>query len=75
MNEFLGKWAVRYAIIVCERANRACPRVFPFATQTLFWPFEDPAAVAGDAAEQLAAFRRVRDEIAARIREFISERA
>jgi arsenate reductase len=28
--EFLGKVAVRYAIIVCTEAEKHCPRVFPF---------------------------------------------
>lgn len=75
VQEFLGKASVRYAIIVCERANQSCPRVFPFATQTLFWPFEDPAEVIGGPSEQLAAFRRVRDEIASRIRRFVFDGA
>jgi arsenate reductase len=72
MNEFLGKAAVRYAIIVCEHADQACPRLFPFAARTLHWPFVDPATAAGGAAAQLAAFRRVRDAIAARVREFVA---
>jgi arsenate reductase (thioredoxin) len=75
MQACLGKAAVRYAIIVCERANQSCPRVFPFATQTLFWPFDDPAEVEGSPAERLAAFRRVRDAIAARVRRFLLEGA
>ena len=61
--EFLGKVAVRYAIIVCEEAEKRCPRVFPFTMQTLAWPFDDPIRVEGAPEMQLARFRRVRDEI------------
>ena len=35
------------------------------------WPFEDPAAVTGTPAEKLAAFRQARDQIQAKVREFI----
>jgi arsenate reductase (thioredoxin) len=35
----------------------------------LDWSFEDPAAAIGSDEERLAAFRRVRDEIIARIDE------
>jgi arsenate reductase len=39
----------------------------------LYWPFEDPAAVKGSEEERLAALRRVRDQIRARIEEFLRE--
>jgi arsenate reductase len=54
------------AVTVCEDAQEACP-YFP-AKRTFHWGFDDPAAVVGTDDERLAAFRRVRDEIAARIR-------
>ncbi|HEY0444659.1 MAG TPA: arsenate reductase ArsC [Candidatus Limnocylindrales bacterium] len=54
------------AVTVCEDANEACP-YFP-AKRNLHWGFDDPAAVDGTEDERLAAFRRVRDEIATRIR-------
>ena len=73
INEFLGKVSVRHAIVVCERAHARCPRLYPFASPVLFWPFEDPAEVAGSADNRLAAFRRVRDQIADRIRRFVLE--
>jgi arsenate reductase (thioredoxin) len=71
--EFLGRVAVRYAIIVCAQAEKSCPRVFPFAVQVLSWPFEDPALVEGSPEIQLAKFRRVRDEIDARLRDWLRE--
>lgn len=71
--EFLGRRSVRYAIIVCARDEAKCPRVFPFARQTLAWPFDDPATPQGSPELQLAKFRRVRDEIAARIGQWLRE--
>ena len=61
-----------YVITVCDNANEQCP-VFPGKTQRIHWSFEDPAAGLGnegDKEERLAVFRRVRDEIAARLRAF-----
>lgn len=74
VSEFLGKAAVRTAIVVCARAQEACPRLFPFAGRMLHWPFDDPAAAA-DEGERLETFRRVRDEIALRLDEWLRDRA
>jgi phosphate transport system protein len=56
-----------YVITVCDRARQNCP-IFP-GSEPIHWGFDDPAAANGD---QLAVFRRVRDEIIQRIRLFIS---
>ncbi len=72
-SEYLGKRSVRHAVILCESAQHSCPRIYPFATQTLYWPFDDPAAATGGPGERLAAFRRVRDEIAERIDAWLAE--
>jgi arsenate reductase len=69
--EFLGKTRVHTAIIVCDSAQKSCPRIQPFAGETLYWPFDDPAAATGSESDKLAEFRRVRDEIDARIREWL----
>ncbi len=68
VSKFLGQHFA-YVITVCDRANEACP-IFPGAGQRLHWPFEDPAHATGSEVERLAVFRRVRDEIAARVRGF-----
>ena len=60
-----------FVITVCDRAKEACP-IFPGATRTLHWSFDDPVAALGSEAERLAAFRRVRDEILNRIRLFLA---
>jgi arsenate reductase len=70
--EFLGRTRVDHAIIVCDSANKSCPRIQPFATHTHFWPFDDPAAATGSEQQRLAEFRRVRDQIDARIREWLA---
>ncbi len=71
--EFLGKASVVYAIPVCNRAEEACPRLFPFALHTLNWPIDDPAAAIGTDEERLNVFRTTRDTIDARVRQFLRE--
>lgn len=58
-----------YVFTVCDNARENCP-VFPGKTGRVHWSFDDPAAVAGAWEERLAVFRRVRDEIAAHLREW-----
>jgi len=58
-----------FVITVCDSAREACP-VFPGALYQLHWSFEDPAATAGTDEDRLTVFRRVRDEIKERVREF-----
>ena len=53
-------------VTVCDEAVEACPYIPP-PTRIMHWSFDDPAAATGSEAEQLAAFRRVRDEIATHI--------
>lgn len=72
VQEYLGRMAVRYLIIVCDGANEECPRIFPGVMHRLFWPFDDPAKLTGSEEEVLAGFRRVRDEIRERIVEWLA---
>jgi len=58
-----------YVITVCDNARENCP-VFPGKTGRVHWSFDDPAAVEGEWEERMAVFRRVRDEIAAHLREW-----
>lgn len=71
VEEFAGQ-QFDYVITVCDNANERCP-IFPADTTRIHWSFEDPAAAAGDEAEVLAVFRRVRDEIRERLRELIPD--
>jgi arsenate reductase (thioredoxin) len=70
VEEFTGQ-EFDYVITVCDNANERCP-VFPGKTERIHWSFDDPAAAAGDEAARLAVFRRVRDEIRGRLRDFIA---
>lgn len=71
LDRFLGeRWD--YVITVCDSANEACP-VFPHASTRLHWSFDDPSAATGTDDQRLAVFRRVRDEIRARIETWLAE--
>jgi arsenate reductase len=71
VSEYLGTLPVRYLIIVCDHANRECPTTWPGAFSRLVWLFDDPAACQGTDDERLEKFRTVRDQIRARIREWL----
>jgi len=58
-------------VTVCDNVKEACP-VLPGAKERLHWPFDDPAAAEGGGTEKLRAFRRVRDEIAAKVRGYVA---
>jgi arsenate reductase len=61
VSEFLDQ-GVETVITVCGHADQACP-IFPGRVNRHYWPFLDPAHATGTDDEQLAVFRRVRDEI------------
>ena len=73
VDQFLDQ-SFDFVVTVCDQARESCP-VFPGAASQLHWSFEDPSQVEGSESEQLEVFRRVRDEIAARIRRFVSQQA
>lgn len=70
LERFLGQ-KLDYVITVCDRANESCP-IFPGGTTRIHWSFDDPSAAAGTDDERFGAFRRIRDEIAARLATFLS---
>jgi len=55
-----------YLITVCDDANERCPFV-PAAARRLHWSFEDPSRARGSEEQRLQVFRRVRDQIEARL--------
>lgn len=67
-----GKYNFTYLVTVCSRAEQECP-LFPFSTYRLYWPFEDPSAAQGSEGERLEVFRKVRDQIAHKVREWVLE--
>lgn len=58
-------------LVVTLCAEEVCP-LFPRPVRRLHWPLPDPARVAGTEEERLAAFRAVRDDLAARLRTLFS---
>lgn len=68
VDEFAGQ-DFDYVITVCDNAKESCP-IFPAKTKRIHWSIEDPAAVQGFEEERLAAFRRARDELRARLQAF-----
>lgn len=66
---YLGKLHVAYLVIVCDRANESCPRIFPGMGERLYWPFDDPDG------RDIQDFRRVRDEIKSQVLDWLGGRA
>jgi len=51
-----------YVITVCDRARQAYP-LFPGEYENIHWNLEDPAAAGGPEEEEIAAFRKTRNQI------------
>ncbi len=73
VQEYLGFVNFGYLITVCNNDEENCPKTFLGVSQRMYWPFEDPAKAEGTVEERLVVFRRVRDEIDARIRAWLTE--
>ncbi len=69
LDVFLGE-LFDFVITVCDNAAENCP-VFPGKATRIHWSFDDPAEATGSDAEQLAVFRRVRDEIEDKLKGFV----
>ncbi len=70
--KFIGKTHFDYLITVCRLAERQTP-VFPGVTHRLHWPVPDPADAEGSADEKKMVFREVRDQLDARISEWVKD--
>jgi arsenate reductase len=70
LKQFLGRQHFEYVIIVCGDADKECPAIFGTARR-LVWPFDDPAKTVGTEAEILDACRKVRDQMEAKILEWL----
>ena len=70
LDRFLGApWD--YVVTVCDRAGEQCP-VFPGPARRIHWSFEDPSAASGSEDARLDTFRKVRDQIAERLRGWLA---
>ena len=70
VDEFAGQ-EFDYVFTVCDNARESCP-LFPGGGKRVHHSFEDPATAPPE--KQLALFRKVRDEIASRLRDFVRNR-
>jgi arsenate reductase len=71
LERYLGE-PIDWLITVCDQARESCPTL-PGVARQLHWSIEDPSLMEGDAERRMAAFRAARDELAARIRQFVAE--
>jgi len=62
----------QYVIAVCDAESaEKCP-IFPGPTTRLHWSFPDPSKVTGKYEQKLQKVRQIRDEIAAKIQEWLA---
>jgi len=73
VTEFLGQH-FPLIVTVCDNAKEHCP-IFPGPCIREHWRLEDPAEAVGPPEQRLAVFRKVRDEIGARVRNLVSQKA
>ena len=72
VDEFLQK-EFDTVITVCDSARETCP-VFPNSKENFHWSFEDPAEADGSDTQIMGVFRDVREQIRARLQEYIEKR-
>ncbi len=72
LNRYLNE-PFAMVITVCDSAAETCP-IFPGAAQRRHWSLPDPSKATGSESEQLAVYRRVREELRARIENELLER-
>lgn len=61
-----------YVITVSDSSRERRP-IWPFTRNIIHWNLADPELVKGPTEQKRAAFRRVRDEVAGRVREFLGQ--
>ena len=71
LKEFSHK-GVDEVITVCDSAAQSCPK-YPDEVQTTHWSVADPAVVEGDTDAQVEAFRIARDDLAMRLKNWLSQ--
>ena len=70
MNDFLDK-KIDIVITVCDDANQKCP-IFPGSQKSIHWSIEDPFINWSDDENLLDPYRKCRDAIKKKIKEFIN---
>lgn len=59
-----------WVVTLCDNAAEACP-LTPAKIKRLHWPIKDPVGTTGTEEEIMKEFRRARDEIREKIRDFV----
>lgn len=68
-----AKRTFQVVVTVCSKeAAERCP-IFPGLAERHYWPFDDPSSFTGTEEEVMERVRRVRDQIEAAVKEFISQ--
>jgi arsenate reductase len=70
LDEYIGQVEFDYLITVCGNADERCP-YFPGMGERMHWPFQDPAGFEGPEDEKLDFFRKVRDQIKAKLQAWL----
>ncbi|MEX2140889.1 MAG: arsenate reductase ArsC [Pirellulales bacterium] len=73
LEEYRGWLSIRFLIVVCAAADRACPTAWPGVEERHFWRIEDPAKCEDTEDDPLDRFREVRDEIDERIAGWLTD--
>jgi arsenate reductase len=60
-----------YVITICDQETAQRCRVFPCMTKRHHWTFENPCTFTGSLEDKLSKSHKVRDEIKAKVLEFI----
>jgi arsenate reductase len=74
VDEFIDQ-AFDYVITVCDHARETCPIFVGRVNHRIHIGFDDPAEASGPDEEVMAVFRRVRDEIRDRFKQFCLRRS
>ena len=75
VDTFLGKTMIHDLMILCDKAQATCPRVWPGTPfqKRYYWPVTNPEEMCGSKEEQLAFFREVRDDLKQKITTWLNE--
>jgi len=75
VDTFLGKTMIHDLMILCDKAQATCPRVWPRTPlqKRYYWPVTNPEEMCGSKEEQLAFFREVRDDLKQKITTWLNE--
>ncbi len=72
VKQYLGRTYFGYVIIVCNRDELDCPSTFPIPGKLINWNFDDPSELTGTEDEILKQTIRIRDEIAEKIKAWMT---